>query len=332
MKAVVLKELKQPLAVESRPDLEPGSGEVVIQLQAAALNRRDYWITQGLYPGIQTPIILGSDGAGTVVRCGPEVESTWQGREVIINPGWHWGDCESSQSDQFRILGLPDDGTFAEQVKVPAACLHAKPGHLPWPAAAALPLAGVTAFRALFSQGRLQPGESVLINGVGGGVAGMALLFAMAAKSRVFVTSSSDDKLAHAVKLGASAGFNYRAEQWHRDALQQHGPMDVIIDSAGGDSYARLIELAAPGGRIVNYGATNGPPPQLDLFKVFWKQLHLIGSTMGSPADFAAMLKLVDEHQLQPIVDHVYPLQEATQARQCLKDSTQFGKVVLSMS
>jgi NADPH:quinone reductase-like Zn-dependent oxidoreductase len=329
MRALILHELKQPLREEERADLEPASNQVVVQLKAAALNRRDYWITQGMYPGIKLPVILGSDGAGVVTRLGDGVDDEWVGREVIINPGWNWGDATTAQASTFEILGMPNDGTFSTELVVPASYLHGKPTHLDWRQAAALPLGGVTAFRALFTQGRLQAGERVLISGVGGGVATFALQYAVAAGATVFVTSSSDEKIAQAIQLGATAGYHYTLDGWPKSLKAEHAAPDLIIDSAGGAGFADLIDLIAPGGRIVNYGVTAGPPQKVDLFKVFWKQLHLIGSTMGSPDDFAAMLDFVNRHQLTPAVDRVLPLGEANEALEWMKSSKQFGKLVL---
>jgi NADPH:quinone reductase-like Zn-dependent oxidoreductase len=329
MKALVLHELKQPLRIEKRPDLEPRTGEVVVELKAAALNRRDYWITRGMYPGVKTPIALGSDGAGVVTKLGDGVAHHWSNQQVIINPGWNWGDDPAAQSGQFRILGMPDDGTFATHVRVPASYLHAKPEHLDWHQAAALPLGGVTAYRAVFTQGGMKEGETVLISGIGGGVATFALQYAVAKNASVYVTSSSQEKIDRAVALGAHAGFDYRSDDWPKQFMSEYGTADLIIDSAGGDGYAQLIEVAAPGGRIVNYGATAGPPGKLDLFKVFWKQLHLIGSTMGSPDDFAAMLELVTTYEIEPVIDEVFPLAEGNTALERMRDSKQFGKIVL---
>lgn len=330
MKALVLTELKHPLQLEDRTDLVPGAGEAVVALKAAALNRRDYWITQGMYPGIQLPVVLGSDGAGFVTHVGDGVSQEWLQREVIINPGGDWGDCDAFQSNAFHILGMPGDGTFASKVRVPAEYLAAKPEHLSWQEAAALPLAGVTAYRAVFTQGRLQAGERVLISGVGGGVATFALQYAIAAGASVLVTSSSAEKIEKAIQLGATAGLDYTTDGWHKKLLLKHAPVDLIIDSAGGDGYANLVDVAAPGGRIVNYGATAGPPKKLDLFKVFWKQLHLIGTTMGSPNDFAAMLAFVNQHKIKPIVDEVFSLADGNEAIERMKHSQQFGKLVIA--
>ena len=252
MKALVLSKVKQPLRLEDRPAPLPAPGQALVALKAAALNRRDFWITRGMYPGVRTPVILGSDGAGVVAEVGNDVSGDLVGQEVVINPGWDWGESEAAQSSAFRILGMPDDGTFAESVAVPAEYLHPKPTHLDWHEAAALPLAGVTAYRAVFSRGELQPGETMLVSGIGGGVAMFALQFAVAAGATVLVTSSSDEKITNAVELGATAGFNYRAEDWHKRLRAKHEPVDLIIDSAGGEGYGRLIGLAAAGGRIVN--------------------------------------------------------------------------------
>jgi len=332
MRAIVFHEQHQPLRSEDRDPPQPAQGEVVVSIKAAALNRRDYWITQGLYPGIRSGVIQGSDGAGVVAELGPGVGEDWRGKEVVINPGLGWGDSTEAQSEDFHILGMPRDGTFAEQVAVPVEQLAAKPEHLSWHEAAALPLAGLTAYRAVMTQGRLQPGERVLVTGIGGGVATMALQIALAAGAEGLVSSSSPEKLKRAAELGAAGGFNYREEGWAKRVSNEHGPVNLIIDSAGGDGYADLIDLAAPAGRIVSYGATAGGPKKLDLFRVFWKQLHLIGSTMGSPADFRAMLELVDRHGIKPVVDEVLPLSEANSAVERLAESSQFGKIVLEVA
>jgi NADPH:quinone reductase-like Zn-dependent oxidoreductase len=331
MNAMVFDAVGQPLRWEERPDLEPASGQVVVHLKAAALNRRDYWITQGMYPGIKTPVILGSDGAGVVARVGAQVASNWQNREVILNPALDWGDNPAAQGNRFQILGMPRDGTLATQIVISADYLYPKPAHLGWHEAAALPLGGLTAHRALFWQGELKEGQQILITGIGGGVATLALQFAVAAGAKVLVTSSSAAKIERAKSLGAIAGFDYTTSEWAERLQAQYGPLDLILDSAGGDGYARLIDLAAPGGRIVNFGVTAGAPKRFDLFKVFWKQLHLVGSTMGSPRDFQAMLDLVNQHKIQPIVDRVYPLGEANQALERMKNFQQFGKLVLEV-
>ena len=260
MKALVLNEVKSPLDLADREDPVAHAGQAVVSLKAAALNRRDFWITQGMYPGVKAPCILGSDGAGVLESVGEGVDASWVGRDVIINPGGDWGPDEAAQQGAFNILGMPDDGTFAERLAIPAAQLAAKPEHLSWAEAAALPLAGLTAYRAVFSQGGLQEGQTILITGIGGGVAVSALQFAVAAGAKALVTSSSAEKLSRASELGAAAGANYKEEGWAKTLGGEHGPIDLIIDSAGGEGYNDLLDLVKPGGRVVNYGATAGPP------------------------------------------------------------------------
>ena len=331
MRALTLQKIKEPLAIEDYPDLQPEPGEAVVKLRCAALNRRDYWITQGMYPGINPPVVLGSDGAGVVARCGSDIDPSWLDREVVINPGLDWGPNPAAQAAEFTILGLPKNGTFATEVVVPVEQLHAKPEHLSWEEAAAIPLAGVTAYRALFSQGQLKPGETVLITGIGGGVATFALQFALACQASVWVTSSSEQKIQKAVDLGAAGGFNYRSDGWSKALVQQAGEPNLIIDSAGGAGYSQLLNVASPGARIVNYGATAGPPEKLDMFKLFWKQLRLQGSTMGSPDDFIQMLELLNQHQIKPVVDQVLPFEQGNAAIESMKSSPQFGKLVLNI-
>ncbi len=332
MKALVLDAANQPLQCKDVPDPSPGPGEVVVALAAAALNHRDLWIQKGQYAGLKFPIIPGSDGCGKVSRCGDAVDHAWLGREVIIDPGLDWGDRQLAQADKFRILGLPDDGTFAEQVRVPASALVEKPAHLDVPHAAALPLAGLTAYRALFSRGGLQTGERVLITGVGGGAALFALQYAVAAGARVFVTSGSDEKIRRATELGAVGGVNYRTDGWDK-ALKARagGGFDLTIDSAGGEGFLPLLDLAAPGGRIVFFGATRGNPVGFDMRRVFWKQLSILGTTMGSPEDFAAMIRFVVEKQVTPLADHVFPLAEGNSALAAMASAEQFGKIVLTI-
>jgi zinc-binding alcohol dehydrogenase/oxidoreductase len=323
MKALVLNKVKQPLVLQERPNPKPGKDQIVVKLKAAALNRRDYWITQGLYAGIRCPVILGSDGAGT---------ADFKESQGIINPGYNWGGQQEAQSRDFKILGMPDDGTFAEEIAVPKEQLFAKPEHLSWEQAAALPLAGLTAYRALFKQGRLQSSQTVMITGVGGGVACIALQLAVAAGATVIVTSSSRAKIDKALTMGATAGFLYSAEGYALKVNEQFGPIHLIVDGAGGDGYGELIDIICPGGRIVSYGAMAGTPDKLELRKVFWKQLHLVGSTMGSPDDFAAMLDMVNKHKIQPVVDEVFALSDGNKALEKMNVSAQFGKLVLRIS
>lgn len=332
MKATVLTEVKKPVVVRQLPDLVAASGQAIVHLKAAALNHRDLWTQLGLYPNIKLPITLGSDGAGVVTSAGSPADQSWVGREVIINPSLDWGPDPRVQGAAYRILGLPDNGTFAEQVAIPVANLAPKPAHLSWEQAAALPLAGLTAWRALFTRAQLKPGERVLVTGIGGGAALFALQFAVAAGATSWVTSSSPAKLARAQTLGATGGVNYRDAGWAAELQKQAGGFfDVIVDSAGGPGFASLIELTRPGGRIVFFGATTGNPPGLDLRKSFFRQINILGTTMGSPADFAGMTKFVEAHKITPVVDRVFPLDQADDALRHMEAAAQFGKIVLAI-
>lgn len=331
MRAIVLREIGGPeqLQLETMPDPVAGPGEVVVRLKAAALNHRDIWIRKGQYAGIKLPIILGSDGAGEVAAVGPGVEPSWVGRAVIINPALDWGDDEHCFGSKFRILGLPDNGTLAELVSIPVSNIHAMPSGWSWHEAAALPLAGLTAFRAVVTRAHVQAGESVLVTGIGGGVSLFALQIALAQGARVYVTSGSDDKLTKAKALGAAGGWNYKRDNWGKELATQAQGIDVVIDSAGGSNINAAIQLCKPGGRIVTYGATTGQPPQFDIHRLFWKQINLLGTTMGSPAEFSAMLNLYGSSSMRPVVDRVYPLGEAGAAQQRMEHAEQFGKIVL---
>ena len=330
MRALQLSAVNQ-VAITTVPDPQPAAGEVVVALRAAALNHRDVWIKTGQYAGLKWPCIPGSDGAGTVVAVGEGVDVAWKGRDVIINASFDWGGSEQAQGAKFSILGLPRDGTLAEKIAVPATQLAAKPAHLSWEEAAALPLAGLTAYRAVFSRAKVGRGERVLISGVGGGVALFALQFAIAAGAEVWVTSSAEDKIARAKQLGAKGGFLYTDADWAAKAVKSPGPFDVIVDSAGGEGFGKLVDAAAAGGRIVFYGATRGDAP-LPVRKVFWRQLSLLGTTMGSPGDWQAMIGFVEQHRIKPVVSDTFPLARGAEAFALMERGGQFGKIVVQMS
>ncbi len=334
MKAIVLRQLGEAsnLRIEEVPDPKAGPGEVLVRVRAAALNHRDVWIRKGMYAGIKLPIILGSDGTGNVESVGEGVDSRLVGQSVVINPGLDWGDDPKVQGAAFRILGLPDDGTYAELVKVPAGHVHATPAGLSADEAAALPLAGLTAYRAVVTRGGVQKEETVLVTGIGGGVSAFALQIAKAHGARVLVTSGSDAKLERAKEMGADWGVNYRAADWVKQVIAQTGGgPDLIIDSVGGENLNKAIELVRPGGRIVTYGSTTGPAEQVEIRRIFWKQINLLGSTMGTPAEFAAMLAMYGEGKLRPAVDRSFPLANAADAHVRMEQADQFGKIILSV-
>ena len=334
MRAVVLHAVGdvEQLRMEQRPDPHPGPGEAVVRLRAAALNHRDVWIRKGQYAGIKLPIILGSDGAGQVVEIGSGVDGSWVGRDVVIDPSLNWGTDERAQGSSFHILGLPVDGTYAEMVLVPAANLHPKPAHLSWEEAAAVPLASVTAYRALVTRAQVQSGETVLITGIGGGVAATALVIAARLGAKVWVTSGHDAKLKAARTHGAEGGVDHRKDDWTKTLVAEIGYRpDVVIDSAGGDTFNKALDVLKPGGRLVTYGSTLGAADRVEIRRIFWKQLNVLGCTMGPPSDFAAMLKLY-EGGLRPVIDKVFPLEQASDAHIRMEAGDQFGKIVLKIA
>jgi zinc-binding alcohol dehydrogenase/oxidoreductase len=320
MRAIVVGPGNQP-RMEALPEPELLEQRVVVEIRASALNHRDIWITKGLYPGIRLGAIMGSDGCGIL-----------NGEDVIINPGLEWGNRQQHQSSEFRVLGVPDDGTFADKICISAAHVTPRPAHLTSLEAAALPLAGVTAYRALFSRAAVQGGEKVLITGIGGGVALMAMQFAIALGCEVYVTSSQQSKIDQALQMGAKAGWLYSQADWPAACIKETGGIDVVIDGACGPGFNHLIKCMAPGGRIAFYGATAGPIEKLNPQVVFWKQLSILGSTMGSPADFHNMVEFVNQSKVKPVIDKVFSLQDSPAAFARMAEGKQFGKIVFDHS
>jgi zinc-binding alcohol dehydrogenase/oxidoreductase len=333
MNAIVLRETGGPevLRLQEAPDPDPGPGEVVVALRTAALNRRDVYVRKGIAPS-PLPVILGADGAGVVRAMGSGVAGAGEGDEVVILPALGWGGGESAPEPGFRILGGPDDGTYAELIRIPAENVYPKPARLSWAEAAALPLAGLTAWRALVSRAQVRPGETVLVLGIGGGVATVVLHIARAAGCRVLVTSSSDEKLARARELGASAGVNYTAGDWVAEVREITGGrgVDVVVDSVG-TTWADSIRCLRPGGRAVVFGGTGGGKVELTVRPVTAGQISLLGTTMGSPRDFAGLLTSVEHHDWTPVIDSVRPLGEAAAAHAREESGEHFGKLVLEV-
>jgi NADPH:quinone reductase-like Zn-dependent oxidoreductase len=335
MRAIVLHEIGGPqkLQLEQIETPVPGPGEILIKLNFAAFNRRDVFITQGLYPGIVFPVIPGSDGCGVVTAHGRGANGPAVGTTVVINPTFGWGDDPRVWRSDSTLLGMPRHGTFAEYVTVPGENVHPKPARLSDQQAAAIPLAGVTAYRAVFTRGGCTKDDVVLLPGIGGGVQTFALQFAKSTGARVIVTSSSDAKLARAKALGADVAINYKtSENWSKEvrAASGGGPT-LVVDAVGGETLARALDIARFGARVVVYGGTTGDA-KIRPFSVFWKQLDVLGTSMGSPADFAAMLKLFGAGSLEPAIDDVVPLANVPAAAQRVLDGEQFGKVVVDIA
>ncbi len=333
MKAIVLKELNGAFILEDINKPEPREGEVLVRIAAAALNHRDLWIKQGKYFLKEYPSVLGSDGAGIVESVGAGVSEELIGNKVVINPALRWGPRRQGHGKDFQILGMPTQGTFAEYVCVQAENAYPIPIGLNFEKAAALPLAGLTAYRAMFYRGSLKRGEKVLITGVGGGVASFLLSFGVRAEAMVYVTSSSQDKIKQAVLLGAINGVLYTDENWTEQLLEMEPDgFDLIIDSAGGPEFLQLINLLTTGGKIVNFGGTAGKIPELIPARLFWKQASILGTTMGSPTDFEQMLSFVTEFIVNPIIDRVFGMEEVQAAFDHMQNQSQFGKIVLRIA
>jgi zinc-binding alcohol dehydrogenase/oxidoreductase len=336
MKAMVLHELGGPdqLSYEDVPEPEPGPGEAVVRLRAAALNRRDVFVTYGQYPGARPealPIILGSDGSGEVVARGEGAGGPDEGSEVVVNPALYWGDDPRKPGKEYRILGLPDDGTFAQFVKAPAENVFPKPSHLSHEEAAAIPLGALTAYRALVTRGEVEEGETVVVPGVGSGVATLVVQMAAALGARVFVTSGSDEKIEKAKEFGAEGGVNYNSEDWSRELKSMAGGVDLSVDLAGGEAFNALVSLAKPGSRIVAVGATAGPTPKAMTIRIALKHLDVLGTAMGTNEEFGAMLDLYAEHGLRPIISETFSLEETAAAMQYMEEGKGIGKIVLDI-
>jgi NADPH:quinone reductase-like Zn-dependent oxidoreductase len=327
--------------VGDRPSPSPGHGEVIVNVRAAALNHLDIWVRMGTRgDAIPMPHILGSDAAGVVAEMGEGVNNVSVGDEVIVNPGISCGACEwclrgeQSECADYSILGRGHAGTFAEQTAVSATSLLPKPSHLSFEEAAALPLAHLTAWRMLMSRGAMRPGETVLIHGIGGGVALAALQFATQGGGEVFVTSSSDDKLAKAKGLGAAYGVNYRSADVAAEVkgITKGRGVDLIIDTVGAATWPINFGCIRRGGRIVHCGVTTGAEATVNLAELFWNHVSVIGSTMGSHEEFRAMVRTVEVGRLKPVIDKVYPLVEVQRATTRMEAGDQFGKIVLSIA
>ncbi len=334
MDAVVLTETGGPevLTVGTADDPAAGPGEVVVALRTAALNRRDVFVRKGIAPS-PLPVIPGSDGAGTVRAVGDGVSGLAEGDAVIVYPALGWGGGEEAPAPGFRILGGPDDGTYAELVRLPAENVLPKPARLSWEEAAALPLGGLTAYRALVSRARMRPGETVLVLGIGGGVATIATMMARAAGCRVIVTSSSQEKLDRARDLGADGGVLYTQDDWVGAVRELTGGrgVDIVVDSVGA-TWADSIAAVRPGGRVVAFGGTGGAKVELGVRAVTMGQVSLLGTTMGSPRDFAGLLAAVDAGGWAPVIDSVRPLAEVADAHRREEAGDHFGKLVLSIA
>ncbi|HEX8059801.1 MAG TPA: zinc-binding dehydrogenase [Cyclobacteriaceae bacterium] len=329
MLAAFFKGKDHPLEIREMKQPVPVKDQVLVKLHAASLNHRDLWVRKEQTLVSDNGTILGSDGAGVVEAVGEEGDPTLIGREVIINPGIDWGKDPAFQADSFKILGYPDNGTFAPWIVISKNNIHDKPEHLTLEEAAAVPLSALTAYRCLFTKARLRPGEKVLITGIGGGTALWALQLALGFHAKVYVTSSSKAKIARAMELGAAGGFDYRQSNWTNEAKKSARGFDVIIDSAAGPQFKNLLDVAAPGGRIVVFGRTAGDIGSIPPRVVFNKQLTIMGSLMGTRDEFLSMLDFIEKKGIKPVIDSKFPLEKIEEAFVRMQSSEHFGKVLL---
>ena len=323
MHAVIMREFGSPgvLNFGEFPDPPARPGWVTVELRASALNWHDVLVRQGRYNS-PLPHIIGADGAG--VR-------TDTGEEVVVLPSLNWGDRDDAPSSHWEILGDHTRGTYAELVSVPADCLAAKPDGLSWAEAAALPLIGVTTYRALFTRGRLREGESMLVVGAGGGIATMAVALAVAVGVRIMVTSSSLDTIERAVSAGAHGGVLHNKTGWPEHAREMspdNAGFDLVLDPVG--RWSESVRALRPGGRLVVLGANAAETADMDIRSFYFGQFDLLGTTMGSSRDFAGLLNMIDRCAVRaPVIDSEFPLDRAAEAHEHLERGRIFGKCVL---
>lgn len=333
MKALLLESADGPEStrVTDVETPEPKAGEVRVAIKAASINHREMWIARGLYPGMSLPSTLGCDGAGVVEKLGSGVSGVSIGDEVVIYPGRNWGSNRHAPHPEFGLLGMPFPGTIAEYICVPAENVAPKPKDMTWEQAAAMLLTGLTAWRALMLKGQLQAGETVLISGIGGGVATFGLAFAAALGAKVYVTGRSEDVLTRAKEMGAQGGLLYTDPEWRKQIGKLTGGIDVVLDGAPAPSYANYVRAINPGARIVIYGSTAGDKFEVTATGIFLKSASIVGSQVGDPQDFKDMLAFIEKHGIKPIIEKSFPLAQAREALLFLEKEHKFGKVVVTV-
>ncbi|MFB4164094.1 zinc-binding dehydrogenase [Alteribacillus sp. JSM 102045] len=301
----------------------PGENEVKVKLKTAGLNHRDLFLLDRHKP-TEPPVILGSDGAGTIEAAGERVEKVKIGDNVMINPSLGWEENSDAPPQGFNVLGYPEHGTFAEYIIIPAENVEVKPDYLSWEEAGVLSLAALTAYRALFTRGRLRPGMTVLIPGIGSGVATFLLQFAKAAGATVYVTSRSKEKCKRAMEMGAEKAIDSN-EDWNKELNKEKA--DLVIECVGAATFQKSLKQVRLGGTIVTFGASAGDIVEIDIRKFFYGQYNLLGTTLGSAEEYREMLRFIERNQIKPIMDHVYPLEQYEEAFQRMEKGEQLGKI-----
>ncbi|HVG44776.1 MAG TPA: zinc-binding dehydrogenase [Longimicrobium sp.] len=339
MRAAIFHEHGGPevVRIEELPRPAPGPGEVLLEVRASALNHLDLWVRRGLPIETTMPHVGGSDVAGVVVEAGEGVDASRIGERVVLNPSLWCGECEwcrrgeESMCLRYRIIGEHTDGGFTEYLAVPADHAYRLPDEVRFEDAAALPVSYMTAWRALHSRARLQPGEDVLVLGASGGTAIAAVQIALLSGARVFAVTSGAENVERLRALGAAFVYDRGSEDWskavHADTAKRG--VDVVVENVGEATWKGSVRALAQGGRLVTYGGTSGPRVELDVRVMFWKHLSVLGTTMASKAEFEAMLQAVFSGRLRPVIDVVMPLDQAREAHERLEAGGQFGKIVL---
>ena len=324
MKALVHEEKAgfEGLSLKELKEEAPKLGEVRVRLKTAGLNHRDLFVVHHRHKPTDPPLIIGSDGAGVIDAVGEGVENVQVGDEIIINPSLRWKERSDAPPEEFEII----DGTFAEQLVLPADNVVHKPQHLTWEEAGVLSIAPLTAYRALFTRGKIHSNMKVLIPGIGSGVATFLLQFAKAVGATVYVTSRSKDKCEKALALGADKAID-SDEDWEKALSGEK--MDLVIECVGAATFNKSLKQLRPGGTIVTFGASAGDVVQLNLRDFFYGQFNLLGSTMGSSEEYQEMIQFIEEHQLRPVIDKMYPLEQYEQAFNRLEKAEQLGKIGL---
>lgn len=323
MKAFVIE--SGELKIKEMEEPEAKVGEVVVALKTAGINRRDLGLPKR-YGDNPEPLIIGSDGAGIVEAVGEGVAGVAVGDEVIINPALRWFDNSDAPPPEFDILGMPDHGTFAEKIALSAEQVEKKPSHLNWEEAGGLVLPALTGYRALFTKGQVQKGQTLFIPGAGSGVATFLIQFAKNAGARVIVTSRSEEKRKHALEIGADRAIATDSD-WEAELADE--TVDLVIDSVGAATFNRSLGVLKKGGRIVIFGATTDDNVDFNLRSFFYGQYQLFGSTMGSREELRDLLAHMEKYKMKPVVDQVFPLDGAQEAFGRLAKGEQFGKVIL---
>ncbi len=315
------------LSYREMEEMLPNVGEVRIKLKTAGLNHRDLFVLNRHLP-TDPPLIIGSDGAGIVDAVGEGVTNVQIGDEVIINPGLGWKENSEAPPKEFDIVGLPGHGTFSEKIILPAENAVPKPTHLTWEEAGVLALPALTAYRALFTRGKLSAGKTLLIPGIGSGVATFILQFAKAAGATVYVTSRSQEKCQLALELGADKAIDSNGD-W--DQALSGEKADLVIESVGAATFHKSLNQLRPGGTIVAFGASAGDEIQLNLRDFFYGQFNLLGSTMGSAEELSEMIDFIESHKIKPVIDQFFTLHQFEQAFERLNKAEQFGKIGFSI-